>query len=86
MKDFNLKYKHLSYDEFFDHITELGNNSFEEKLTRSILIYEDDLNTLCSETLINLKILLKQFKPLDKDLKMKVLEWSKEIQIALANK
>ena len=39
-----------------------------------------------TETLINLKILLKQFKPLDKDLKMKVLEWSKEIQIALANK
>lgn len=31
MKDFNLKYKHLSYEEFFDHITELGNNSFEEK-------------------------------------------------------
>ena len=39
MKDFNLKYKHLSYEEFFDHITELGNNSFEEKLTRSILIF-----------------------------------------------
>ena len=50
-------------------------------------MYEDDFNGIESlQALVDMKILLKQFKPLKDDLKNKVSEWKEEIQIALDNK
>ena len=86
MKDFKLKYEHLSYEEFFKEINELGNNSPKERLARAIM-YEDDFNGIESlQALVDMKILLKQFKPLKDDLKNQVSEWKEAIQIALDNK
>lgn len=85
MKDFKLKYEHLSYEEFFKEINELGNNSPKERLARAIM-YEDDFNDLSFDMLVDMKILLKQFKPLKEDLRNQVSEWKEAIQIALDNK
>lgn len=85
MKDFNSKYEHLSYEEFFKEINELGNNSPKERLARAIM-YEDDFNDLSFDMLVDMKILLKQFKPLKEDLRNQVSEWLEEIQISLDNK
>jgi hypothetical protein len=85
MKDFKLKYEHLSYEEFFKEINKLGNNSPQERLARAIM-YEDDFNDLYFDTLVDMKILLKQFKPLKEDLRNQVSELLGEIQIALDNK
>jgi len=85
MKDFKLKYEHLSYEEFFKEINELGNNSPKERLARKILT-QKDFNKRDISILIDMKILLKQFKPLKDDLKNQVSEWKEAIQIALDNK
>ena len=85
MKDFKYKYEHLTYIEFFEELNKVGNNSQKERLVRDMM-YEDDFNHLSFEKLVDIKILLKQFKPLKDDLKNKVSEWKEAIQIALDNK
>lgn len=85
MKDFKYKYEHLTYTEFFEELNKVGNNSQKERLVR-VMMYEDDFNHLSFEKLVDIKILLKQFKPLKDDLKNKVSEWKEAIQIALDNK
>ena len=85
MKDFKLKYEHLSYEEFFKEINELGNNSPKERLARKILT-QKDFNKRDISILIDMKILLKQLKPLKEDLRNQVSEWLEEIQIAIDNK
>jgi hypothetical protein len=85
MKDFKYKYEHLSYEEFFNEMMKVGKNTQQKRLARAI-IYEDDFNDLSFDMLVDMKILLKQFKPLKDDLKNKVSEWKEAIQIALDNK
>ena len=80
-----MKYEHLTYTEFFEELNKVGNNSQKERLVR-VMMYEDDFNHLSFEKLVDIKILLKQFKPLKDDLKNKVSEWKEAIQIALDNK
>ena len=85
MKDFKYKYENLTYTEFVDELTD-GGNTPNERLARAIM-YEDDFNGIESlQALVDMKILLKQFKPLKDDLKNQVSEWKEAIQIALDNK
>tara|TARA_R100000951_G_C2628417_1_gene176801 strand:- start:1115 stop:1375 length:261 start_codon:yes stop_codon:yes gene_type:complete len=85
MKDFKYKYEHLSYEEFFNEMMKVGKNTQQKRLARAI-IYEDDFNDLSFDMLVDMKILLKQFKPLKDDLKNKVSQWKEAIQIAIDNK
>lgn len=85
MKDFKYKYEHLSYEEFFNEMMKVGKNTQQKRLARAI-IYEDDFNDLSFDMLLDMKILLKQFKPLKDDLKNQVSQWKEAIQIAIDNK
>ena len=85
MKDFKYKYEHLSYEEFFNEMMKVGKNTQQKRLARAI-IYEDDFNDLSFDMLVDMKILLKQFKPLKDDLKNQVSQWKEAIQIAIDNK
>jgi hypothetical protein len=84
MKDFKYKYENLTYTEFVDELTG-GGNTPNERLSRGI-IYEDDFNGISHQGLVDMKILLKQFKPLKDDLKNQVSQWKEAIQIAIDNK
>jgi len=85
MKDFKYKYEHLSYEEFFEKLNGLGNNTPKERLARYIA-NQKDFNKRGLEMLVDMKILLKQFKPLKDDLKNQVSQWKEAIQIAIDNK
>ena len=61
MNEFNLKYQHLNYDDFWKKIIMNYKNSKNERLFDKILIPKDFVN-VDYDTLIEMKCALKYFK------------------------
>lgn len=83
MKEFNLKYSLMTYDEFFEEIMSLSSKSLEEKLMRDIL-YEENFSDRNVDFLLKCRYILRDFNPLKEDLKSRISQLQEQVEVAIS--
>jgi hypothetical protein len=83
MEKFNLKYKHLNYDEFIYQITINYKNSNEERLFEEII--GESFSNTSREKLHRMRKAIRDFNPIDQQIVSMLSNRFESIENALSN-